>query len=120
MGTTVVILCIFLVMEMLLYSLVLFKIRKRAIQILRYSEYTTLAILNYSVIVALMEQYVDILQREDVPSHLENELFLDIERHYQEVRSHLEIALSHYNPDKLDLNTIVPPLTITRQSRKKS
>lgn len=114
MNTLIVILCVFLVLEVVAYSYLLFKIKWRFTQVMRYSEYTTLALLEYSLVIELMDQYI-VLKQKGIDPDLERAVLLDIQTHHAKAKENLKIALHHYNPDKHDLDNLVKPYTLFQE-----
>lgn len=114
MDTLVVILCAFLVLEVTTCLYLFIRIRKQFVQVMRYSEYTTLALMQYATVLELMDNYVKLKQRNIAPE-LEREVILDIKTHYLEARENVKTAFTYYNPDGLTLSEFEQPLTLLKE-----
>ena len=114
MDILVIILCSFLVLEVIASLWLFIKIRKRFIQVMRYSEYITLALIQYTTVLELMDNYVKLKQRNIAPE-LEREVILDIKTHYLEARENVKTAFTYYNPDGLTLSEFEQPLTLLKE-----
>lgn len=114
MDILVIILCSFLVLEVIASLWLFIRIRKRFIQVMRYSEYITLALIQYTTVLELMDNYVKLKQRNIAPE-LEREVILDIKTHYLEARENVKTAFTHYNPDGLTLSEFEQPLTLLKE-----
>lgn len=115
MDTLVVILCAFLVLEVTVCLYLFIRIRKQFVQVMRYSEYTTLAMMQYATVIDLMDQYIKLKQR-DISSELERELILDIRTHYLEAKENVKTALTYYNPNSLPLEEFEQQLTLFKDA----
>lgn len=111
MDTLVVILCAFLVLEVAVNLYLFIKIRRRFIQVMRYSEYITLALIQYTTVLELMDQYIK-LKQKNISPELEREVILDIKTHYLEAKESVKTALTYYNPDNFPLEEFEQPLTL--------
>ena len=111
MDTLVVILCAFLVLEVTTCLYLFIRIRKQFVQVMRYSEYITLALMQYATVIDLMDQYIKLKQRSISPE-LQREVILDIKTHYLEARENVKTALTYYNPDSLPLEELEQQLTL--------
>ena len=114
MDILVIILCSFLVLEVIASLWLFIKIRKRFIQVMRYSEYITLALIQYTTVLELMDNYVKLKQRNIAPE-LEREVILDIKTHYLAARENVKTAFTYYNPDGLTLSEFEQPLTLLKE-----
>ena len=114
MDILVIILCSFLVLEVIASLWLFIRIRKRFIQVMRYSEYITLALIQYTTVLELMDNYVKLKQRNIAPE-LEREVILDIKTHYLEARENVKTAFTYYNPDGLTLSEFEQPLTLLKE-----
>lgn len=114
MDILVIILCSFLVLEVVASLWLFIRIRKRFIQVMRYSEYITLALIQYTTVLELMDNYVKLKQRNIAPE-LEREVILDIKTHYLEARENVKTAFTYYNPDGLTLSEFEQPLTLLKE-----
>jgi hypothetical protein len=114
MDILVIILCSFLVLEVIASLWLFIRIRKRFIQMMRYSEYITLALIQYTTVLELMDNYVKLKQRNIAPE-LEREVILDIKTHYLEARENVKTAFTYYNPDGLTLSEFEQPLTLLKE-----
>lgn len=114
MYVLAVALCVFLVIEVAVYTYLVYKIRKRFSNVMRYSEYITIALINYTTVVELLDQYL-ILKQKNLSHTLEQALIKDINLYYLKARENVKIALKYYNPDNIDLDEIVKPLTFFKE-----